>query len=97
MLQNAPAKNTTPRTDDELLEEHAENTRQVAVAVAGLLPRFARQGMTPLSILEGAVRGGALAMALGQNETPQAIADWLEEYATVMRTLAPDVFQPKRH
>jgi hypothetical protein len=81
-------------TDDQILEEHDRNVQTVAEAVFGLVDRFAPRGMTPLGVFEGAVRGAALAMALRQGDSPQAIADMLDTYAEGFRNMKPDAFKP---
>lgn len=84
----------TKPTDDQLLAEHDRNVQTVAEAVFGLVAKFAPQGMTPVAVFEGALKGAALAMALHQGDTPADIADLLDEAADAMRAMPADAFKP---
>lgn len=82
---------------DEMIEEHDRNVRLVAEAVFGLVAKFQPQGMTPVAVFEGAIRGGALAMALGNGETPQNIAESLEEIAAGFAVMSAAAFATVSH
>ncbi|NOT39304.1 MAG: hypothetical protein HOP13_02310 [Alphaproteobacteria bacterium] len=79
---------TTPHneTDDELMARHDRNVSVVTEAVAGLLPRFASKGMTPVCVFEGAIKGGTLAL-MATGSTPAEVADLLEEAVDELRRI----------
>ncbi len=71
--------------DEQLLAIHDRNVSAVTDAVASLLPAFASRGMTPTAILEGAVKGAAVAM-LTAGDSLLDVADVLEEMAECIRS-----------
>lgn len=77
-------------TDLDTERLHAEMSRRVAMAVAGLLPKFGTQGMTIEAVIEGGAKGIALAMMSATGATLKDVADVFEELADGMRADVPD-------
>ncbi|QBK30776.1 hypothetical protein [Roseitalea porphyridii] len=80
-------RNTGDNTADEkLLAQHDRNVKIVAESVFGLVEKFAAsQGMTPIAVFEGAVKGGAAAMQAYQGDSLDDIANVLEQMTDAMR------------
>jgi hypothetical protein len=68
---------------------HAEMSRRVAMAVAGLLPQFAPHGMTIEALIEGAAKGVAMSIMTTTGGTLEDVANVFEELAEGMRANAP--------
>ena len=68
-------------------DRHARAVRIVAEAVFGLVGRFAEQGVTPEAVLEGSVRGSAIALTAYRGVTPQEVADLLGDLGDAFRDI----------
>lgn len=84
----------TPATDAQLLAIHERNVHIVCDAVAALFPKFRDNGLAPIAIFEGAIKGGALALMAGDGTTPAQVADLLQQASTRFRAIGSDT-KPK--
>lgn len=87
----------TGATDQQLLDTHDRHVRTVAEAVFGMVERFAGQGLTPVAVFEGAIRGGVLAMVVRGGDAPADVAACLDEISDRVRILEPAAFTGACH
>jgi hypothetical protein len=76
--------------DEMLVAEHDRNVRIVAESVFGLVDRFAPQGMTPIAVFEGALKGAVIALMTRQGDDAAEIADLLDGAADAVRRMEAD-------
>lgn len=96
-----PTTPTTPtptarnESDDELMARHDRNVEVITDAVSSLLPKFAANGLTPVCLFEGAIKGATLAL-MATGSTPAEVADLLEEAVDELRRIH-GIFKSPRH
>ena len=74
------------KSDEEaLLAAHDRNVAVVRDAVAGLVPQFAANGLTPAACFEGAIKGATAVMIALNDCSASDVADMLEEIAQALR------------
>lgn len=84
----------TPTTDAQLLKIHERNVSIICDAVAALFPKFRDNGLAPIAIFEGSIKGAALALMAGDGATPAQVADLLQQAADRFRKIGADA-KPK--
>lgn len=71
-------------TEAKRLARHRANTRIIAKAVHGLHVRFQHLGLDPVQVLEGSIKGAAIALT-DEGLTMAEIADLLEDISIAFR------------